>query len=272
MQRLEGRIGIVSGASAGIGAACARRLAAEGAHVVVADIAGADVQTVVDAIVAGGGRAEAAVLDLAEEDSVIALFHSVTGIHGRLDFLHNNAADTRVEQMARDMALIEMDADIWDRAFRINARGTMLMIKHALPIMIAGGGGSIVNTSSGAALRGDLYGPAYAASKAAINCLTEYTATQYGKQGIRCNTVSPGMIVTENARTVHTDASLAAIERHALTPYLGRPEDIAAMVALLASDEGRFVTGQTLAVDGGYLAHFPHVADVYEHFWANAVG
>ncbi|MDB5687615.1 MAG: hypothetical protein JWR77_2204 [Rhizorhabdus sp.] len=269
MKRLEGRIGIVTGASAGIGAACAHRLAAEGAHVVIADVPGANVRAVVDAIAAEGGRAEAAVLDLAEEASVIALFDSVNRTHGRLDFLHNNAADTRVEQMARDMALIEMEADIWDRAFRVNARGTMLAIKHALPIMIAGGGGSIVNTSSGAALRGDLYGPAYAASKAAINCLTEYTATQYGKQGIRCNTVSPGMIVTENSKSNVPPEQFKRIEGHTLTPYLGVPLDIAAAVAWLVSDDARFVTAQTIRVDGGIISHMPYFSESVGAFLDN---
>src|SRR3546814_15923990 len=91
-----------------------------------------------------------------------------------------------------------MPIEIWDRAFEINTRGTMLMIKHGIPLMLKNGRGSIINTSSGAALRGDLYGPAYASSKAAINCLTKYVATQFGKKGIRCNVISPGLVVTPN--------------------------------------------------------------------------
>src|ERR1700709_164347 len=128
-------------------------------------------------------------------------------------------------------------------------------------LIVATGGGAIINIGSGASLTGDVFRPSYAASKAAVDSLPRYVAAQYGKKGVRCNTVAPGMIITENAMDSHTDASLALLERHTLTPYLGKPEDIAAMVALLASDDGRFVTGQTIPVDGGYLSHFAHVAD-----------
>ena len=143
------------------------------------------------------------------------------------------------------------------------------MIKHALPLMLAQQRGSIVNTSSGAALMGDYYGPAYAASKAAINTLSQYTATQYGKQGIRCNVVSPGMTVTEGAKKTVPPAQLARIETHKLTPYLGAPNDIAAAVAWLVSDDARFVTGQVIQVDGGITAHVPYFAEVTSAFQSN---
>ena len=140
------------------------------------------------------------------------------------------------------------------------------MIKHAIPLMLTSGGGSIINTSSGAALRGDLFGPAYAASKAAINCLTLYTATQYGKQGIRCNVVSPGLIVTPNVRLRNSAEQLGRIEQHKLTPFLGEPEDIAKAVAFLASDESRFMTAQIMVVDGGILDHMPYFAETITAF------
>jgi NAD(P)-dependent dehydrogenase (short-subunit alcohol dehydrogenase family) len=192
--------------------------------------------------------------------------------HGELSILVNNASITRGPVMAQDGVVSGMALEVWNRVFEVNTTGTMLMIKHALPLMLKAGAGSIINIGSGASQTGDVFRPAYAASKAAIDSLSRYVATQYGKKNIRCNVVSPGMIITENAMASHTDQSLALIERHALTPYLGRPEDIAAMVALLASDDGRFVTGQTICVDGGYLAHFAHVADVYAHFWAGIEG
>lgn len=266
MQRLSGRVGVVSGCAAGIGAACAHRLAAEGATVILADIDAGGAGRIAESITAAGGNAWHMSLDLAEEGSIRALYQAIAVRHARLDFVHNNAADTRVEQMNRDMALIDMDAAVWDRAFDINARGTMLMIKHALPALIKNGGGSIVNTSSGAALRGDLYGPAYAASKVAINSLTEYTATQYGKDGVRCNVVSPGMIITENAQANVPKEQLARIEGHTLTPYLGDPRDIAAAVAWLVSDDARFVTAQVIRIDGGILSHMPYFAENIEAF------
>jgi NAD(P)-dependent dehydrogenase (short-subunit alcohol dehydrogenase family) len=268
MKRLENRVAIVTG-SGGIGGATARRLAAEGARLVICDIDAAGADSSAAAVRAEGGDAVAHALDLASEESVAALIAFVRERFGRLDILHNNAAATATSQMGRDMAITEMDADVWDTAFHINTRGTMLMIKHAIPLMLEHGGGSIINTSSGAALRGDLFGPAYAASKAAINCLTLYVATQYGKRGIRCNVVSPGLVVTQNVRDNVTQDQLDRIERHKMTPYLGAPEDIAAAVAYLASDDARFVTGQVHVVDGGITGPMPYFAEVYEDFLAS---
>jgi NAD(P)-dependent dehydrogenase (short-subunit alcohol dehydrogenase family) len=170
--------------------------------------------------------------------------------------------------MQHDGAVEHMDPDIWDRVFRVNCRGTMLMIRHALPALLKSGNGSIINTSSGASLLGDLYRPAYASAKAAINTLTKYVAAQYGKRGVRCNVISPGMVITE-AAAVSQGVNLAMYEKHHLTPYLGKSEDIAAMATLLASDDGRFVTGQIIAVDGGVTSHFAHVADNREAFDAH---
>jgi NAD(P)-dependent dehydrogenase (short-subunit alcohol dehydrogenase family) len=270
MRRLENRVAIVtgSGGPSGIGSATAKRLAEEGATVVLADVDPGSAADAVGAIEGAGGRAVARALDLGDEASIATLVGWVDDQFGRLDLLHNNAAATSADQMGRDMAVALMDADVWDNAFRINSRGTMLMIKHALPPILRGGGGSIVNTSSGAALRGDFYAPAYASSKAAINCLTMYVATQYGKQGIRCNVVSPGLIMTQANIVNNSQEQLDRIERHKLTPYLGKPEDIAAAVAYLGSDDARFVTGQVIAVDGGITNHMPYFAEVYENFAA----
>lgn len=260
MRRLEGKVAVISGTSGGIGAATARRLASEGAKVVLADInlEGAEqtAQTVRDA----GGDAIAHYLDLADEASIKALIADAVAQYGRIDVLFNNAADTRYETMLHDAAVEFMDADLWDSVFRINTRGTMLMIKHTLPHMIAQASGSIINTGSGASLRGDLFRVAYASSKAAINVLTEYVAAQYGKKGIRCNVVSPGLIVTENTE-MNQGHNLDLYLAHHLTPRLGRPDDLAAMVALLASDDGKFITAQIIPVDGGISAAFPHVAE-----------
>lgn len=268
MRRLENRVAIVtgSGGPSGIGSATAKRLAAEGAAVILADIDPGSAADAVGQIEASGGRAIARALDLGDEAGIAGLIGWVDQHFGRLDLLHNNAAATSAAQMGRDMAVALMDADVWDEAFRINGRGTMLMIKHALPLMLRGGGGSIVNTSSGAALRGDFYAPAYAASKAAINCLTMYVATQYGKQGIRCNAVSPGLIMTQANIVNNSQEQLDRIERHKLTPYLGNPDDIAAAVVYLGSDDARFVTGQVIVVDGGITSHMPYFAEVHDNF------
>ena len=260
MRRYEGKVAVISGTKGGIGAASARRLASEGASVVLADIDLAGAETTAESIRASGGECLVQRLDLAEEDSIKTLIDATIARYGRIDVLFNNAADTRGETMMKDAAIEFMDADIWDGVFRINARGTMLMIKHTLPHMVRQGGGSIINTSSGASLRADLFRAAYASSKAAINTLTEYVAAQYGKKGIRCNVVSPGLVVTESARE-NQGHNLDLYLAHHLTPRLGDPDDLAAMVALLGSDDGRFITAQIIPVDGGISTHFPHVAE-----------
>lgn len=267
MKGLTNKVAIISGSYSGIGEAIAIRLAAEGAHVVLANSNQDRGEQAAARIRAAGGAASAIHFNLTDENSIAALFAKTGSLHGAPTILVNSAAITRGKVMERDQAVENLDREVWEKAFDVNATGTMLMIKAALPGMVAAGGGAIVNIGSGASQAGDVFRPSYAASKAAIDSLTRYVAAQYGKKGIRCNCVSPGMIVTENAMDVHTDQSLAMIERHTLTPYLGRPDDIASMAALLVSDEGRFVTGQTICVDGGYLSHFAHVADVYEAFW-----
>lgn len=260
MRRLVGKVAVISGTSGGIGAATARRLASEGAKVVLADINLEGAEQTAATVREAGGEALVHYLDLADEASIKALIEAAITEYGRIDVLFNNAADTRYETMVNDAAVEFMDADIWDGVFRINTRGTMLMIKHTLPHMIRQGAGSIINTSSGASLRGDLFRVAYASSKAAVNVLTEYVAAQYGKKGIRCNVVSPGLVVTENTEA-NQGHNLDLYLAHHLTPRLGTPDDLAAMVALLASDEGRFITAQVIPVDGGISTHFPHVAD-----------
>ena len=260
MGRLTGRTAIVTGAGMGIGAATARRLASEGAQVALGDINLAGAERVVADIRDNGGDAIALHFDLGDADSIKKLIDDTVAHYGKLEVLFNNAADTPPAVLENDLPAMDLSVEIWDRTFNSNARGTFLAIKYALPALIASGRGAIINTSSGAALLGDVARTAYGASKAAINTLTLYVAAQYGKEGVTCNVVSPGMVPTENSRANQPEM-IKAVLRHHLTPELGYPEDLAAMVALLASDEGRFVTGQILRIDGGVSKAFAHVAD-----------
>lgn len=276
MGRLTGRTAIVTGAGMGIGAATAKRLAAEGAQVALADINLAGAEKVAEEIRGQGGDAIALQFDLADDASIKKMIDDTLAHYGKLEVLFNNAADTRPAVLENDGPAMDLSVEIWDRTFHCNARGTFLAIKYALPALIASGRGAIINTSSGASLLGDVARTAYASSKAAINTLTIYVAAQYGKEGVTCNVVSPGMVPTENSR-VNQPEMIKAVERHHLTPELGYPEDLAAMVALLASDDGRFVTGQIMRVDGGVSKAFAHVADNRAQFeahcadtWGNA--
>ena len=258
MKRLDGKIAIITGAASGIGRATARRVAAEGARTVVADLNGAGAKLLADEISAAGGEATAVQADLGDNDSARAMVEAAVTAYGGLDILHNNAAATRLAA-TQDGPVSAADPDVWDETMRINLRGALVAIQAAVPHMIARGGGSVINTASGAGLTGDLRNPAYGASKAALISLTRYVATEFGKQGIRCNAISPGFIVIPEK--AGREAVEAIMLRHHLTPRLGRPEDIAALVVFLASDESAFVTGQNICVDGGLLAHQPFLAD-----------
>ena len=258
MKRLDSKIAIITGAASGIGRATARRVAAEGARTVVADLNGAGAKLLADEISAVGGEATAVQADLGDNDSARAMVEAAVTTYGGLDILHNNAAATRLAA-TEDRPVSAADPAVWDETMRVNLRGALVAIQAAVPHMIARGGGSVINTASGAGLTGDLRNPAYGASKAALISLTRYVATEFGKQGIRCNAISPGFIVI--AEKAGREAVEATMLRHHLTPRLGRPEDIAALVAFLASDESAFITGQNICVDGGLLAHQPFLAD-----------
>lgn len=264
MGLVTGKVAIVTGASANIGEACAKMLAAQGAGVVIADINMAGATRVADDITAAGGEAMAHHVDLGDEASIIALIAATIARFGRLNILHNNAANTGAGQMIRDGALTTMDQDVWDAAFAINTRGTMLMTKHALPHLIAAGGGSIINTGSGVSLLGDVLNPAYSASKAAVNALTRNTATQFGRQNVRCNAILPGLVLSPVARAQMTEAQLAMIQRHVLLPRESVADDIAGAVTWLASDLASFVTSQIISVDGDICHHQPHYADMLD--------
>jgi NAD(P)-dependent dehydrogenase (short-subunit alcohol dehydrogenase family) len=257
-------VAVVTGSAANIGEACARALARAGATVVLADVNMSGASAVAADIAKTGCISWAHPLDLAQEDSVKALIQDVVNRFGRIDILHNNAADTRLEQMSADASLLTMDANVWDRAFAVNTRGTMLMIKYAAPHMIAGGGGSIINTSTGVSILGDVFNPAYASSKAAINSLTRNVAAQLGRQNIRCNAVLPGLILSPLARQMMSADQINMIQRHVILPRRGTPEDVAAAVLFLASDAASFITGQILSVDGGITTHTPYFADVMD--------
>lgn len=249
---------IVTGGGGGIGGATARALAREGAEVMVVDIDGAAARRVAEEIDPTGGRAAWARADLSEEREVSAAVAATEDRFGRLTVVHNNAALTDSAFLAKDTAVTDLSLEVWDRTMAVNLRSQMLACKHAVPAMRRAGGGSIVNMSSGASLSGDRTRTAYGVSKAGVNTLTMYVAAAHGKQGIRANTIVPGLILTDAVRAHIPPDSIEHLGRSVLTPELGQPDDVANLVVFLASEEARYITGQMITIDGGMTAHVHH--------------
>jgi NAD(P)-dependent dehydrogenase (short-subunit alcohol dehydrogenase family) len=259
MKGIEGKVALVTGGAAGIGAAACRQFAAAGARVVIGDIDADRAHALASEI--GTSSAWPFGFDAADTAQIRQLVEQGAAHFDRLDFLFNNAALVSADVVKRDTNPVDIDFEIWDRVLAVNARGYLAGCKYAIPHLLAAGGGAIVMTGSGSGLSGDLANIAYGASKAAIMSLSRSVATIYGKQGIRCNVVNPGLIVTERGRQTMAPAVREVLQRHTLTPRLGEPDDIAALVLHLCSDAGTFITGQAFSVDGGMQAHMPYVAD-----------
>jgi NAD(P)-dependent dehydrogenase (short-subunit alcohol dehydrogenase family) len=249
MRGLAGRSVVIAGGGSGIGAATALRLAGHGARVVIGDLSAERAHAVAAQITAGGGEAVGQAFDVVEEDSVRALIVTAVDRYGGLDGMHVNAAD--LDAVLRDTDAVEVSLDVVDRTLAVNLRGHLLCTRHAVPALLAGGGGGIVYTSSGAAFMGEPSRVAYAMSKSGLHALLRHVASRWGKQGIRANAVAPGLVMTDAVRramSVEAREQVLAITR---SPRLGEPEDIAAAVAFLLSADGEWINGQVLAVDGG---------------------
>lgn len=243
---LSGKVALVNGASRGIGEAIARGLAACGAQVIVTSRSVESVLPVAQAIESAGGRATPRACHAGRLDQIDALFESVGGEFGRLDILVNNAATNPYYGPAADLP-----PEAFDKTVDVNLKGPYYMMSRAVPLMIAGGGGSIVNVASIAALM-SLPGQAvYAMTKAGLVSLTKSFAKEYGKHGVRVNAILPGVVETRFASALVEDPGVQKWISRLPVPRVGQPEDMVAGVLFLVSDQSAFTTGTTLVMDGG---------------------
>ena len=248
--RLAGKVALVSGGASGMGQSEATIFAREGAKVVVGDLLEAQGHDVVDSIVKAGGQARFVKLDVTDERSWQDAVAAAVTAFGKLDILVNNAGISGTF----DPDMLSVSA--WDRLMDVNAKGVFLGMKYAVPAMQQAGGGAIVNISSISGFAGqDRVHMAYNASKGAVRIMTKSAAVQFGKHGIRVNSVHPGIMPPMrtskgSADPVWREKSL----RHVPLKREGRVEEVAHAVLFLASDEASYITGTELVVDGGYLA------------------
>ncbi len=248
--RLTGKIAVITAAGAGLGRACALRYAQEGATVIVNALHAETAEATVSEIRSQGGTAEIAPGTVADPEVVRGIVDLAIQRYGRIDLLHNNAADTRSARIA------EMADEDWHAVIDVTLHGTFYGMRAALPIMVGQGSGTIINTTSLSGLGAASHFGAYGAAKAAVENLTRVAAIENARHGIRVNVICPGTIASRHASTwlESFPGGRQAYEDQIPQGRVGEPDEIAGVAAFLASDEASYITGATIVVDGGVAA------------------
>jgi NAD(P)-dependent dehydrogenase (short-subunit alcohol dehydrogenase family) len=254
--QLTDKVAVVTGAASGQGRAAARLFAQAGAMVVVADVNGEDAEAVVSEIKYAGGEATAARADVSNEAQVAAMIGMAVDRYGRLDVLFNNAGVGPSASDRLTMAsVVDTPEEHWDAILAINLKGVAMGCKHAIPVMVEGGGGAIVNNASINALVGIPGADAYTAAKGGVVALTRVLAVEWGPSGVRVNCICPGGVNTPMIAPLTADEQVLSSVRES-TPlgHLARPEEIARVALFLASDAASYMNGAIVPVDGGWIA------------------
>ena len=254
----DGRVALVTGAASGIGLQIAHDLAQQGAVVCVLDRNGPAAQAAAQTIEAAGGQASACVVDLAEPDAIHVALADLLGRFGAIDILVNNAGVVST-QPASEVTLAQ-----WNTTLAINLTAPMVLTQRVLPGMAAKGWGRIVNVSSISGVRAGTGRLAYGSSKAALIAMTGQFAIEVAERGITVNAIAPGFVDTPMIRTLHGSSRQSTYLNVCPMHRFCSPEEVSAAVMFFASDAASFVTGQTLGVDGGYLASGLYMRDLFE--------
>jgi NAD(P)-dependent dehydrogenase (short-subunit alcohol dehydrogenase family) len=255
MQRFEGKVIVIAGAATGIGAETARRLASEGGKVIVGDINFEGAKSTAAGIVDAGGEATPVQFDLGDEASISALMQTAVDTYGGIDCLFNNGADVRDEILQGDTDVVGIDMAIYDHILEVDLKGYVLCCRYAIPRMLERGAGSIVCTSSSATQVSLPFWFSYAIAKSGVLALVHHVAGRWGKDGIRCNAISPGGIFSEshiraNPTPEHGGSAESILARTPIS-RVGTVVDAAATVAYLLSEDAGYINAHTITLNGG---------------------
>lgn len=260
MDRFKGKTVLVTGGAGGIGRATVERMRAEGANVMIADYHQEEAEKLARQLRTHGTSCVKAVYyNATDMESGTRAVAETLEYFGSIDCLVNNVGGS---DLSRDLDILSLDMNYFDEVFHLNLKSMLATTRAALPWMIEKKKGSIVNVASISGLMGDFRGSLYGMSKAGVINFTRYVATQYGHRGVRCNAVAPGLILTPAAIRNLPEVVRKVFLKYTTTPYLGEAADIAATIAFLASDDARYIAGQTIVADGGMGCHNPTIEDI----------